>query len=76
MKGAKYAAFLDNRGEVLAVMIVDDGGNVVPDQKLTYDEEEQDLGKTMIGASLRTPNGCCWKVVNGRWKCRKRYCKD
>ena len=67
-KDAKYIVYLDDEGKVI-------DGEVVGGGDLEYDEEEVYLGNSIQGAYLYTHNGCCWRLVRGVWKCRKRYCR-
>ncbi len=64
----KYVVYLDDHGKVI-------DGEEYGGGNLKYDEEEVDLGNSIRGAYLYTPNGCCWRLVQGVWKCRDRYCK-
>ena len=68
-KGTKYVVYLDKFGKAIKGWDYESGAN------LKYDREEKDLGNSIKGAYLYTPNGCCWRLVRGVWKCRPRYCK-
>jgi hypothetical protein len=60
--------------EVFEVNVKDKAFELDPALKVELAYEDCEKHK-LIHAQLRsTGSQCCWRKVNGRWKCRSRYC--
>lgn len=59
---ASLIVYLNEAGEVIHVRNVDLS-------EVEYDKDERDRNRTMIGARIFTPNGCCWRLTPTGWKC-------
>lgn len=68
---------LNDEGEIKEVYEINEKDQVFeldPALKLELSYEESEK-HNLINAQLRsTGSQCCWRKVNGRWKCRSRYC--
>ena len=68
---AKIVVYVNEYGEVIDAKNVD-GSDIQYDPK-----EQNEAGfRRIVGSrtKLYTPNGCCWRLVSGVWKCHSSYC--
>ena len=70
MKEPKITVKVDSEGVVVEA-------KDMKGEPIQYDPEEVELGRSIIGATLQTgaSPACCWRMVGGVWKCRRRYCR-
>lgn len=63
---AKIVIQIDENGRIIDVKNTDG-----TDLKYHPDEKKKIHG---TGTRLVTPNDCCWRLVNGVWRCLPQYC--
>lgn len=61
-KKASIIIHIDEDGEIISAKNVD----LTP---VKYGEKDKKINRTMIGARIFTPNGCCWKKTPSGWQC-------
>ena len=71
MKKASIVVYVDEDGNIIDAKNVDQ-------TEIQYGEEERKANKKIAGGAvvsrIYTPNGCCWRLVNGMWQCSPSYC--
>ena len=68
---ARLMVIVNEYGKVVEAKGLDSEGTI---RDIEYGDEEKMKNKSIIGARLYTPNGCCWRLVGGVWKCSPDYC--
>ena len=68
---SQLMVIVNEYGKVVEAKALDSEGKIV---NIEYGDEEKRANKSIIGARLYTPNGCCWRKVGGVWICSPDYC--
>ena len=72
---SKLLITLDEEGVVIEAT-EEDGKALEYEDDASDPEYEKYKGEKIEGSQLRSTSAtCCWRKVNGRWKCRERFCK-
>jgi hypothetical protein len=68
---SQLMVIVNEYGKVVEAKALDSEGKIV---NIEYGDEEKRASKSIIGARLYTPNGCCWRKVGGVWVCSPDFC--
>jgi hypothetical protein len=78
MKGASLVVYVNESGEVIGAKNINKEQGNVRETPIEYGDEEIKIGKKIVGGTKPTKlyihNGCCWRLIGGKWVCSSAYC--
>ncbi len=72
--------YYDQKEVKMLIVMINDDGKVIEAMELLTNGETRAIEyvkgevKSIRGAVLYTPNGCCWRKTPQGWQCRPEYC--